>query len=223
MYRLSFTNDQEEHMALPQIVDTHDTGYTLFRQAIVDRDAEAWAALCTCYQPLLMHWANQSCASMAIDESSRDLADQAFARAWAALTPLCFGTFANLAALLAYLRTCVTSVALDCVRAQTARSRLREQLDEHPVATPEQIVLHEAECRELWHLVSKVVATAQEHTILYECFVLVLLPRLILTRHPDRFATIDSVYAAKRNLLDRLRRSPELRQFDWKLCIFEGF
>src|SRR5436190_24158471 len=126
-----------------------------------------------------MHWANQSCASMAIDESNMDLADHAFARAWVALTPVCFGKFANLAALLAYLRTCVASVAIDCTRAQTARSRMREQLDEHPVATPEQIVLHEADCSELWHLVSQVVATAQERTILYECFVLDLPPRLI--------------------------------------------
>jgi len=202
-------------MYLPQIVDTHATGYTLFHQAIVDRDAEAWASICTCYQPLLMHWANQSRASMAIDESSKDLADHAFARAWAALTPDCFGKFANLAALLGYLRTCVTSIAIDCARAQTARERMHEKLDEHPVATPEQIVLHEAECRELWHLVSQVVATAQERTILYECFVLDLPPRSILTRHPDLFATIGAVYAAKRNFLDRLRRSPELHQFDW--------
>jgi len=207
---------------LPSTV-TDQIGYTLFRQAIVDRDAEAWASICTCYQPLLMRWANQSCASMSIDESSRDLADHAFARAWAALTPMCFGKFASLAALLAYLRTCVASVAIDCVRAQTARECMREKLDEHPVATPEQIVLHEAECREFWHLVSQVVVTAQERTILHECFVLDLPPRLILTRHPDLFATIGAVYAAKRNLLERLRRSPELRQFDWKQCIFEGF
>jgi DNA-directed RNA polymerase specialized sigma24 family protein len=200
---------------LPNTV-TDQTGYTLFRQAIVDRDADAWATICTCYQPLLMRWANQSCASMAIDESSMDLADHAFARAWAALTPGCFGKFANLAALLAYLRACVASVAIDCIRAQTARSRMREKLAEHPVTTPEQIVLHEAECRELWHFVSQVVATTQERTILDECFVLDLPPRLILTRHPDLFATIGAVYAAKRNLLDRLRRSPELRQFDWK-------
>ena len=195
--------------------DSADVAYRLFSQAIVDQDADAWATICTRYQPLLMHWANQSRASMAIDESSMDLADQAFARAWAALTPMCFGKFASLAALLAYLRTCVASVAIDCTRAQTARLRMREQLDERPVATPEQIVVHEAECRELWHLVNQVVATAQERTILDECFVLDLPPRLILTRHPHLFATIGAVYATKRNLLDRLRRSPELRQLDW--------
>jgi DNA-directed RNA polymerase specialized sigma24 family protein len=195
---------------------TDQTGYSLFRQAIVERDAEAWATICICYQALLMHWANQSCASMAINESSRDLADHAFARAWAALTPACFGKFASLAALLAYLRTCVTSVAIDAARAQAARSRMREKLDEQPVATPEEIVLHQAECSELWHLVSQVVATAQERTILYECFVLDLPPRSILIRNPGLFATIDAVYAAKRNLLDRLRRSPELCRFNWR-------
>jgi DNA-directed RNA polymerase specialized sigma24 family protein len=203
-------------MELPQIVDTHHTGYTLFRQAIVDGDAEAWAALCTHYRPLLIHWVNQCPASTWLDESSLDLADQAFARAWAALTPACFGKFANLAALLGYLRRCVTTVVIDCARAQTARSRTQQKLDDSATATPEQIVLHEAECSELWRLVSQVVTTAQERTILYECFVLDLPPRTILIRHPDMFATIGVVYAAKRNLLDRLRRSPALRQFNWK-------
>jgi DNA-directed RNA polymerase specialized sigma24 family protein len=172
-------------MYLPPNAIMDQTGYMLFRQAIVDRDAEAWATICTYYQPLLMRWAYQSHTSMSIDESSKDLADQAFARAWAAPTPEYFGKFANLAVLLAYLRTCVASVAIDCARAQTARARMREKLDEHPVATPEQIVLHKADCRELWYLVSQVVATAQECTILHECFVLDLAPRLILTRHPD--------------------------------------
>jgi DNA-directed RNA polymerase specialized sigma24 family protein len=214
MYEMFCIDECEARMYLPSNPMTDQAGYTLFRQAIVDRDADAWATICTRYQHLLMRWANHARASMAIDESSMDLADQAFARAWAALTPRCFGKFANLATLLAYLRACVTSVAIDCVRAQAARARMQGKLDEHLVATPEQIVLHEVECRELWRLVNRVVATAQERTILYECFVLDLPPRSILNRHPNLFANIGAVYAAKRNLLDRLRRSPELRQFD---------
>jgi DNA-directed RNA polymerase specialized sigma24 family protein len=199
-----------------QLVATHHTGYTLFRQAIVNEDGEAWAVLCSHYRPLLIHWVNQCPASTWLDESSLDLADQAFARAWKALRPAGFAKFANLAALLGYLRTCVITVVIDCVRAQTARTRMRQKLGDSGSATPEQFVLHQAECSELWHLVSQVVATVQERVILYECFVLDLAPRLILTRHPDLFATISSVYAAKRNLLDRLRRSPELHQFDWR-------
>ena len=202
-------------MYLPSDAVTDQAGYTMFRQAIVDRDADAWATICAWYQPVLVRWANHARASMSIDESSLDLADQAFARAWAALTPQCFGKFASLSALLAYLHACVTSVAIDCVRAQAARARMQGKLDDHPVATPEQIVLRQAECSELWHFVNRFVATAQERAVLHECFVLDHPPRSILTRHPDLFANIGAVYAAKRNLLDRLRRSPELRQFDW--------
>jgi len=216
MHRTIITDDREEHMYLPQIGDTHHTDDTLFRQAIMHGDAEAWAALCIHYRPLLIHWVNQCPASTWLDESSLDLADQAFARAWKALTPAGFAKFANLAALLGYLRTCVTTVVIDCARAQTARTRMQQKLGDSASTTPEQLVLHQAECSELWHLVSQVVATAQERAILYECFVLDLPPRLLLARHPDLFANISSVYAAKRNLLDRLRRSPELRQFEWK-------
>jgi DNA-directed RNA polymerase specialized sigma24 family protein len=216
MHRTIITDDQEELMYQPQIEDTLHTDDTLFRQAIVHGDGEAWAALCSHYRPLLIHWVNQCPASTWLDESSLDLADQAFARAWKALRAAGFANFANLAALLGYLRTCVITVVIDCVRAQTARTRMRQKLDDSASATPEQLVLHQAECSELWRLVSQVVATAQERAILYECFVLDLPPRLLLTRHPDLFASINSVYAAKRNLLDRLRRNPELHHFDWK-------
>ncbi len=204
-------------MELQQSVGTHHTGYTLFRQAIVEEDADAWATIYTRYRPLMIHWVKQCPASAWIGESSLDLADQALARAWAALTPATFGTFANLAALLGYLRRCVSTVVIDYARAQVAGTRNQQELDDSaaatPDATPEEIVLHQAECSELWRLVSQVVATAQERTILYECFVLDLPPRKILIRHPDIFATIAAVYVAKRNLLDRLRRSPELRKF----------
>jgi DNA-directed RNA polymerase specialized sigma24 family protein len=219
MHRQLSIGDQEEHMELPQIVETHHTGYTLFRQAIVDRDAGAWTAICTHYRPLLVHWVNQCRASTWLDQSSLDLADQAFARAWAALTPTCFGKFANLAALLGYLRTCVTAVVIDYARAQTARSRLEQKLHEPAVSTPEQIVLHAADCRELWRLVNQVVVTPQERTVLYECFVLELPPRRILARHSELFGDITAVYSAKRNLLDRLRRCPELRQFDRRVAL----
>src|SRR5262249_54056822 len=147
------------------------------------------------------------------------LADQALARMWAALTPACFGKFVNLAALLAYLRTCVAAVVIDCARAQTARTRMGQKLRDTAVATPEQIAMHQAESCGFWRLVSRVAPTAQERTILYECFVLDLPPRIILTRHPELFANITAVYSAKRNLLMRLRRSPELRQFESNMCL----
>jgi hypothetical protein len=75
-------------------------------------------------------------------------------------------------------------------------------------------VVHESSCNELWRLVSCVAATTQERTLLHECFVLDLPPRRVLDRHPELFADITAVYTAKRNLLERLKRNPELREFD---------
>jgi hypothetical protein len=109
---------------------------------------------------------------------------------------------------------CVTAVVIDYARAQTARTRMQQKLDANAVATPEQILIQATECVELWQLVRRVAVTRQERTILYACFVLDLPPRMILARHPELFATITAVYSAKRNLLERLRRRPELRQFD---------
>ena len=45
------------------------------------------------------------------------------------------------------------------------------------------------------------------------CLVLDLKPREVYERHPDRFADVADVYRVKRNLLERLRRSPAIRRF----------
>ncbi len=55
-------------------------------------------------------------AAQAAEESCEDLADRALARAWAALSPKRFAAFPSLPALLAYLRTCVTTTAIDAAR-----------------------------------------------------------------------------------------------------------
>ncbi|CAA9541297.1 MAG: hypothetical protein AVDCRST_MAG88-32, partial [uncultured Thermomicrobiales bacterium] len=45
------------------------------------------------------------------------------------------------------------------------------------------------------------------------CLALELKPSEVHARYPDRFASVADVYRIKRNLLDRLRRSPEIRRF----------
>jgi hypothetical protein len=37
-------------------------------------------------------------------------------------------------------------------------------------------------------------------------------PRDIQARHPDLFANVNEVYSAKRNLLNRLQRNPDLQR-----------
>jgi DNA-directed RNA polymerase specialized sigma24 family protein len=191
---------------------TEDVGYELFRRAIVDRDDEAWAAIYTHFRQLLLCWARHAIARTPSIGQYEDIADRALARAWSALTAQQFAQFPSLAALLAYLRTCVGAAAIDAARAQATRERAYQKLDLPLVATPEELVLGAQNRDELWRLVSKIASNEDDRIILLESFVLALPPRAILERHPDRFADVPAIYAAKRNLLNRLERSRDLRQ-----------
>src|SRR3954462_4332133 len=73
--------------------------YDLFRRAIEQRDADAWADIGRHYRGLLAAWATQSSARGLITEQPEDIADQAFARAWAALSSAQFSAFPHIASL----------------------------------------------------------------------------------------------------------------------------
>jgi DNA-directed RNA polymerase specialized sigma24 family protein len=187
-------------------------GYELFRKAIVERDEQAWIDSTARYRAMLISWAGRCTASGATAEHNDDIADYAFARAWAALTPDRFERFPTLAALLAYLRACVTSAAIDCARSDANFDRVALTIDTDVVATPEQIVVAEAERAEVWRVAGSATQTEQERVVLTESFVYDLPPRAILARHPALFADADAIYTIKRNLIDRLKRNPEMRR-----------
>ena len=208
---------REESMQAQQIGLGQIDGYELFRRAIVERDEQAWIESATRYRPLLAAWASRCSASAVLTESYDDLADQAFARAWSALSPERFASFPTLAALLAYMRACVTTTVIDLARSEVSRERIEKLLQGDDVATPEQLIIEQFQRQEVWRLVEAEVASEQERVVLRETFVNDLPPRVILGRHPDLFADAHAVYTAKRNLFDRLQRCPELRQVyqDW--------
>ena len=199
-------------MSRPEDVAADLEGYQLFRQVIVDRDADAWTAIADRYRRLLVAWANHCCARLPIYEPPGDIADRAFARAWAALSPAQLGSFPNLAALLAYLRTCVTATSIDYAREQAAMFRT-EQLAQLEVASAplEQSVLQNLQRAELWNRVLETAMSDQELLILRESLIYSLPPRLIHSRHPDRFADVADVYRVKRNLYKRLQHNHELQ------------
>ena len=186
-------------------------GYELFRQAIVDQNDEAWAECIARYRPLLIAWANTS-SSAALGEQCNDIADEAFARAWSALTPSRFAGFPSLPPLLGYLRSCVAAVVIDGLRAQQARQRRIQYIEPSSVETPEQVVLDRMEQTELWRIAQATAKTLQEQAVLYDHFVLGLPPREIQQRHPELFASTALIYKIKRNLVGRLQRSPEVQQ-----------
>ena len=185
-------------------------GYELFRRAILERDEAAWAAIHARYRALLIAWAYHSNSRVYAGEWCDDIADQAFARAWVALTPARFAEFPTLPRLLGYLHTCVMTTVIDNGRARASSERTLNKLEVGAVATPEQIVVAEVEREELWRVVSALATTEAEQVVLVESFAYGFPPRTILARHPQLFANVAAVYSAKRNLFARLQRNREL-------------
>jgi DNA-directed RNA polymerase specialized sigma24 family protein len=187
-------------------------GFQLFRRAIEERDEQAWAESAARYRPLLIAWASRYSASAPIRECYNDIADNAFARAWVALASKSFARFPTLAALLAYLRTCVISAVIDCARADMVFDRMSQLVVADDVVAPEQIMIDQLDRDELWRLASSAAQTVQERCILVASYLYNLPPLAILERYPHLFANVAEIYATKRNLLCRLRRYPELQQ-----------
>ena len=186
--------------------------YELFRRAIVQRDSEAWSAIYMRYRLLLISWVRQHSASELAGESCADIADQAWARAWSALTPARFADFPTLARLLGYLRTCVSTTIIDLLRARTSADRARFLPVPGAEPGPEQNVLAALDRSALWNLALGLLTTQGERIILIESFVNCLPPRHIQARYPDIFPDVTAVYSAKRNLLVRLQCSSELQR-----------
>lgn len=188
-----------------------EEGFELFRQAMVEHDQKSWEEIHRRYRMLMIAWVRQSSFASTLTEHYEDIADQAFARAWAALSEANFADFHNLAVLLSYLRSCVNALIIDLVRAQATRDRTLKRLALGEVASPEQTVIASLEHKQLWSIIQEQVSTPQEQVILALNFVMGLPPRLILSRRPDLFGTIDNVYSTRRNFIGRLQRNPELR------------
>jgi DNA-directed RNA polymerase specialized sigma24 family protein len=187
--------------------------YDLFRRAIEQRDADAWADISLHYRGLLAAWAVQSSARSLIAEQPEDIADQAFARAWAALSSAHFSAFPHIASLLAYLRACVRATVIDHAREQAGQLRAIQSIESSGVsAAPEQAVLEEIDRTELWRLIAQMTTSPLEQVIVRESLLYALPPRTIQARHPDMFADVMQVYRVKRNLINRFQRSRELHR-----------
>jgi hypothetical protein len=194
-------------------VDADFEGHELFRRAIEERDEQAWAEGTARYRPLIITWAACCGAGATISEGCDEIADYAFARAWVALAPAPFARFPTLAALLAYLRTCVATAVIDCARNETQFVCLSETIEANETARPEQVVLDQLDRSDLWRIVSRVAKTEREQRLLIASYMYILPPRVIMQLHPELFANVAEIYTTKRSLLNRLKHCPEMRQF----------
>lgn len=190
--------------------------FEIFERAVVSHDDDAWEAVVGQYRGIVLAYVSQHTAAAMLRESDDYWVNRAFQRFWTAVGADRFGSFPDLAALLKYLKMCVHSVLMDEIRARKAASA--SSLDDVPETTPatadaEGNVLGKLAGEQLWSTIGSLLQDEAEQRVVYLSFARDLKPAEIFERHPTLFAGVADVYRVKRNVIERLRRSPEIRAY----------
>lgn len=198
-----------------------------------DRDQEAWEAVLVQYRGIVVTWVQRHGGTTM--EDADYWVNRTFDRFWTAVRPERFMLFESLPRVLKYLQMCAATAVLDELRSQraTAHESLDQLFETRPAAVREASAVGttpaaggpggtvDAEASavdrvtgaELWATISSEVPDEAERTVLYGSFALGMKPAEIGGRRPDLFPDVADVYRIKRNVLERLRRSPALRRF----------
>jgi DNA-directed RNA polymerase specialized sigma24 family protein len=198
----------------------YDSSYCfeLFRRAIRNNDEQALKVVIDQYQPLVARWVDKWMVKHPnfpwVNDEAQDFVAQAFERFWISFTPAKFDKSQSLAAVLRYLQMCVNGAITDAWRKLRRLQLEQELMDEEqefsgPDSTPEDLLQKD----EFWQLVKKKSKDPKEYTVVYASFSLALSPREILAEYPGVFSDIKEIYQCKANLLDRLERDEEIKDF----------
>lgn len=190
--------------------------FEIFQRAVVDRDDYAWEAIVAQYRGIVLAYVSQHTAAALLREPDDYWINRAFQRFWTAVGAERFGQFPDLPALLKYLKMCVHSVLMDEVRAR--RSGAPASLEDIPENLPattnaEHSVLGKLSGEQLWSAIQRLLQDEAEQRVVYLSFARDLKPAEIAERHPNLFDGVADVYRVKRNVIERLRRSAEIRAF----------
>jgi DNA-directed RNA polymerase specialized sigma24 family protein len=198
-----------EEMARYQSRLDHDPRfcYELFRRALVLQCEEAWTAIYDQYHRLVRRWLGHASS----DEDV--LANQVFVRFWKAVSPDRFADFPSLGAILAYLKRCAQSVAIDA-RRREERKQVKEaalfQMRQMTESPSTEYVLDEIVSEQLYEHVTKSLNGRQESLAFRASFEWGLKPAEIAERWTSVFASAQDVSRIKERILRRLRRDTEL-------------
>lgn len=189
--------------------------FEIFARAVVQRDDQAWAAIMAQYRGIILAYVGQHASASLLREPDDYWVNRAFARFWSAVGPERFSQFPDLPALLKYLKLCVHSVLMDELR---ARRSPPTSLDEIPESTPaassdEHSVMGRLASEQLWEAILDELQNEAERMVVHLSFARGLKPGEIYDRHPGLYADVSDVYRIKRNVVERLRRSPQIRAF----------
>jgi hypothetical protein len=190
--------------------------YEIFLRAIVQREDTAWAAIVAQYRGIVLAYVGQHTVATMMHEPDDYWVNRAFQRFWSAVGADRFAQFPDLAALLKYLKLCVHSVLMDEVRAR--RGGMVSSLDDVPETAAVRgdaahSVVGQLAGEELWAAILRELHDEAEQVVAYLSFTRDMKPSDIFQRHPRLYASVDDVYRIKRNVVERLRRSADIRAF----------
>ena len=190
--------------------------FEIFQRAVVTRDDDAWEAIVAQYRGIVLAYVSQHTAAALLHEADDYWINRAFQRFWGAVGADRFGRFPDLPALLKYLKLCVHSVLMDEIRSRRAASAA--SLDDVPDSLPssttaEGSALGELAGEQLWEVIKRELQDEAEEKVVFLSFARDLKPAEIAERYPNLFAGVSDVYRVKRNVIERLRRSAEIRAF----------
>ena len=198
------------------------SGLELFRRAICERDEEAWKTIIEHYHGIVLATIRRHSAATQLREDDAYWVNRAFRRFWVAVRPERFEQFTELPAILRYLSMCAASVLLDDLRARRGFQFLSlDDAEPHsaPCVDHDELVSTRLDAAALWAAVRAALPDDTDRLVARLSFVGALSPREIFARHSDRFETVKDVYRVKRNLMERLRRDPAVRQYRESECV----
>jgi DNA-directed RNA polymerase specialized sigma24 family protein len=149
-------------------------------------------------------------------DSLEDLTQKTFLRFWRYYTGAKLNYAKHLGQILAYLKTCAVSTAIEEQRRETRRIEKVEWNEQNvnfyrSVPSSETTSFQEMSRGALWALVEESCRDERERLIAQLTLVAHWKPRDIAERYPCLFPDVYDIYRIKRNLLDRLRRDPALQ------------
>lgn len=189
--------------------------YELFRRALVERDEEAWETLYHAYECLLASWISKQ-ISVPVETYDALLSDVWMKLLLYIRTAEKFAQFANLGAVLAYLKCCTMTACVDYIRAQarmqsTTLSLETVDMSAHSVFAVEQDLLYDVRYQDLLHDVEPLLRTEQERIMVQVLLIEQEKPSTLLKWYPDLFDSVESIYWSRRKLVRRLQRSRVLK------------
>lgn len=187
--------------------------FEIMRRAVVGRDDLCWQELQSIYHDQVLGWCRRSALGAELDLD--ELVAFTWEKFWEHFTAEKLAAANESAAVLRYLKMCARSVVVDATRSRSPARSLDESAAEIPDSAllPAEASARRAALTELWEVVNEALRDRRERVLVHLTYEIGLKPAEIQAQRPDLFPSTKNVYQATRNVLDRLRRNPKLREW----------